>query len=397
MLEKFHMTPGPTEVPLSVLQAMIRGAISPGDPEFIKVMDETEHLLEQLFYTKNWVIFFPGSGRVTIESAFLSVLEEGDKVLIPVNGVFSKWLGIIVERLGNKPILIDLDWRKAVDPLKVKKALEKDPEIKIVAMVHNETSTGIVNPIKEIGEIVNNSDALYFVDSVSSLGGDKVDTDTWGIDLNCTGSYKCINCVPGLSILSVSNRAWDTMSRRKKPARSYGFDLYRWIEMWIPPDRGGKLIWGYRRHPIEPAPHLTYALHESVRLLLEEGLEKRFLKNKIGGEAVRAGVKAIGLELYPLDDSFASNTVTGILPPEKIESEKIINTLKENYGVIIGGGLEETHNKVLRIAHMGITSDEMYIIKTLSAIEQTLRKLGYDLKRGKAISTAEKIFEQYKT
>ena len=393
MSEKFYMMPGPTEVPLSVLQAMIRGPTDPGDPDFIKLMDDAEQMLEKLFYTKNWVLFFPGSGRVTIESAFLSVLETGDKVLIPVNGVFSKWLGIIVERLGCEPVKLELDWRKAVDPLKVREALDEDKNIKVVAVVHNETSTGVVNPVKEISKIVQDYGALYLVDSVSSLGGDKVETDNWRIDLNCTGSYKCINCIPGLSILSVSDKAWNLMSRRKKAARSYGFDLYRWLEMWIPRERGGKLIWGYRRHPTEPAPHLTYALHEAVRLLLKEGLDKRFRRNRVAGKALRAGVKAIGLELYPLDESYASNTVTGIIPPKKIKSEEIISTMKDDYGVVIGGGLEETHGKVLRIAHMGFTSDEMYILKTLSALEKTLEKLGYTLERGKAIEPAKKVFD----
>lgn len=390
------MTPGPTEVPLSVLQTMMCSAISPGDPEFVKTMDDTEMLLEKLFRTRNWVIFFPGSGRVTIESAFLSVLNDGDKVLIPVNGVFSKWLGITVERLGGTPVTLDLDWRKAVSPSKIKDALEKNSDIKVVAVVHNETSTGIVNPVEEISKIVHDYGALYFIDSVSSLGGDRVETDAWGIDLNCTGSYKCINCVPGLSILSVSDSAWDLMEHRKKKARSFGFDLYRWLEMWIPRERGGKLVWGYRRHPIEPSPHLTYALQEAVKLLLEEGLDNRFNKNKIGGQAVRAAVKSIGLELFPLDESYASNTVTGIIPPKKISSEKIIGTMDKDHGVVIGGGLEETSEKMLRIAHMGFTSDEMYVLKTISALEKTLQKLGYDLKRGEGMEAAMKVFERPK-
>ena len=395
MTNNLYMTPGPTEIPLSVLQAMIKGAVSPGDPEFLVAMDDTERLLEELFCTENWVLFFPGSGRVTIESAFLSVLEEGDKVLVPVNGVFSKWLGVIVERLGAEPVRVDFDWRRAVDPSRIGEVLDEVPDIKVVSLVHNETSTGVVNPVKEIGDVVRDHEALFFVDSVSSLGGDRVDTDAWGIDLNCTGSYKCINCVPGLSIVSVSDKAWNVMSRRERPARSYGFDLYRWLELWIPPERGGKYIWGYRRHPTEPAPHLTFALREAVRLLLEEGLEARFRKNRVAGEAVRAGVKAMGLELYPLDEAHASNTVTGIVAPEGIGSGKILGAMRDDHGVIIGGGLEETHEKVLRIAHMGFTSEEMYIQKTILSLEESLKKVGFDL-QASGLSAVRDVFEKAK-
>ncbi|MFC1803359.1 pyridoxal-phosphate-dependent aminotransferase family protein, partial [Thermoproteota archaeon] len=224
--------------------------------------------------------------------------------------------------------------------------------------------------------------------------GDRVETDKWKIDLNCTGSYKCINCVSGLSILSVSDKAWDVMSKRKKTARSYGFDLYRWLEMWIPPNRGGKLMYGYRRHPIEPAPHLTFALNEAVKLVLEEGPEVRFEKNRVAGRAVRAGIKKMGLELYPLDEAHASNTVTGIMVPNEISSEKILSILRNEYKIIIGGGLEETHGKVLRIAHMGFTSDEMYILKTLSALEKTLKKLGYDLELNEGVGAALEVFNE---
>lgn len=388
----FHMTPGPTEIPLSVLQAMMHGAVAPGDPDFIGLMDETERLLEELFQTKNWVVFFPGSGRVTIEAGLLSVLEPGDKVLIPVNGVFSKWIGITAERLGANPIRLDLDWRKAVDPDDIRATLSKDPNIKVVAVVHNETATGVVSPVPGIGKVVHEYGALFFVDSVSSLGGDEVNTDAWKIDLNCTGSYKCLNCVPGLSILSVSDRAWDMMSRRKRPARSFGFDLYRWFEMWMPAERGGKLIGGSRRHPTEPAPHLTSALHESVRLLLKEGLAERIRKNRVAGQAVRAGVKAIGLELYPLEEAHASNTVTAVCGPKGFDVNKVISTMRTEHGIVIGGGVEDTSGKLFRIAHMGTTSEEMYILETLFALEKTLKKLGYPLESGKAVEAARPFF-----
>ncbi|MHA1710799.1 MAG: pyridoxal-phosphate-dependent aminotransferase family protein [Candidatus Freyarchaeota archaeon] len=393
---EFLMTPGPTEIPVRVLRALIRPAIGPNDSEFVKVMDETEELLKKLFQTKNEVIFFPGSGRVAIESAILSVVEPNDEVLVGINGVFGKWLRDMVARVGGKPVEVHEDWRKAIEPHKIKEKLESEADIKAVALVHNETSTGIVNPIEKIGKIVKDYGALYIVDTVSSLGGDMVKTDEWGIDLNCTGSYKCIGSLPGLAIISVSDEAWDCMVKRRKPASSFWADLYKWLQMWIPKERGGKLIWGYRRHPVEPAPHLVYALNEAIKIILEEGMENRFRRNRIAGQALRAAVKEVGLEIYPLREKDASNTVTAIINPEGISNDDILRILRQEFGVIVGGGLEETFRKVIRIAHMGITSDEMYIMRTIYALERTLSKLGYKLELGAGIKIAKRIFEKSK-
>lgn len=389
---EFLMTPGPTEIALKSLQAMVRPAIGPTDPRFIDVMDETENLLKQLLRTNNEVVFFPGSGRVSIESAFLSVLEPGDKILTITNGVFGKWLKIIAERLGVQPVELSLDWRRSIDPHKVEEKLQDEKDIKLVAVVHNETSTGVKNPVEEIGKVVKDYGALYLVDTVSSAGGDLILTDEWNVDLNCTGCYKCIGSPPGLAIVSVSEEAWDTMANRKTPARSFAFDLYRWLQMWIDRERGGKLIWGYRRHPIEPAPHLTYALNETLKMILMEGLEKRVARSRVAGKALRAAVREMGLELYPLREEDASNTVTVFMNPKGVRNEDILKEMREEFGVIIANGLEETFEKVFRIAHMGITLKEMYIIYTIQALGSALKKHGYRSEIESAIEAARKVF-----
>lgn len=390
--EDFLMTPGPTKLSLRVMRAMMMPGITPGDPKFVNFMDETEHLLKKLMQTKNEVVFFPGSGRVAIESAILSVINRNAKVLTVNNGIFGKWLRLIVERVGGRPIELVCDWRRAIDPDKVRAKLERERDIKMVAVVHNETSTGVVNPVEEIGNIVKDHGALYLVDSVSSLGGDVVLTDEWCIDLNCSGSYKCIGSSPGLAIVSISDEAWKAMKKRNKPAGSFAFDLYRWLEMWIPKERGGKLIWEHRRQPIEPAPHITYALNEALKIIFEEGLSKRFEKNRKAGKALRAAIRKIGLELYPLQEKDASNTVTGIIVPLGINSDDIIGSLRKEFGVIAAGNLEELHGKVFRIAHMGITSDKMYMLYAISALEQTLNKLGFNLEIGSGVEVATKVF-----
>ena len=205
----------------------------------------------------------------------LSVLEPKDKILTVNNCVFGKWLGVIARRLGFKVVEVEVDWRRSIDVEIIKERLEREGDVKVVAVVHNETSTGVKNSIEEIGRVVKEHSALFLADTVSSTGGDTVKTDEWRIDLNCTCSYKCFGAPSGLSIVAVSDEAWETMARRRKEAGSFAFDLYRWLQMWIPPERGGKLVYGYRRHPIEPSPHMTYALNEALKVIHEEGLEKR--------------------------------------------------------------------------------------------------------------------------
>ena len=184
------------------------------------------------------------------------------------------------------------------------------------------------------------------------------------------------------------------MGKRKKPAHSFSFDLYKWLLMWIPRERGGKLIYGYRRHVVEPSPHLTYALHEALKIILEEGLENRIRRNRIAGKAVREGVKALGLELYPLDESYASNTVTGVIPPGNVKPSQILEIMRRDHGIILADGLEETYEKVVRIAHMGLTSKPMYILETMSALEAALRKLGLNPERGAGVEAAAKVFSR---
>jgi len=388
----FVMTPGPTEIPLRVLSAMMKPAVSPGDLAFVEVMDETAELLQGLLETRGAVLFFPGSGRMAIEAAVTSIVEPGDRILTVNGGVFGKWLGITVERVGGENVELSVDWRRSIDPEEVRQKLSTERDIKAVAVVHNETSTGIVNPVAEIGEIVKEYGALYLADTVSSAGGDVVKTDEWQVDLNCTGCYKCMNCPPGLAIVAVSDGAWAAMAARQV-RRSFSFDLYKWLEMWIPPERGGKLIWGYRRHVVEPVPHVTYALNEALNMIIEEGPAKRYAKNALAGRAVRAAVKAMRLELYPLEERYASNTLTTVLNTTGIRSDALIGGLSEDFGVLIGGGLEEVAGKVLRIAHMGATADEMHVMYTLEALEKTLAKLGWSFELHAGMDAATAVFD----
>jgi len=375
----------------------MRPAIGPGDPEFVGVMDETSELLRWLLQTRNDVLFFPGSGRVAVESAILSVVEPGDKVLALVNGVFSKWMKQTAVRAGARIVEVTTDWRRSFKPSQVAEVLDREKDLKMVMMVHNETSTAVRNHVNEMGKLVRKKEALFMVDTVSSSGGDDVRTDEWNVDLNCTGCYKCINSPPGLAIVSVSDRAWEVMKARKKPAATFSYDLLKWKQMWLPKSKGGNEMWGYRRHPIEPAPHLTYALNEALKIIKEEGMQKRFSKNRIGGEAMRAGVKALGLELYPLSNDDASNTLTGVVNPEGLDNSKILGVMRERFGIVAGGGLEEVDGKIIRLAHMSLTSQETYVIRTVQGLGLAAKILGRKVDPDAGIQAAQRVFSERPT
>ena len=387
---EFMMMPGPTEIPLRALKALMHPATSPGDPEFIAACDETSALLQTVLGTRHEVAVFPGSGRVAVESALCSVIEPGDRILTVNNGVFGHWLGLTVSQAGGMNIELAADWRRGVDPELVRQRLKAEKGIKAVAVVHNETSTGVVNPVAEIGKIVKEYGALYVVDVVSSAGGDWVKMDEWQADLACTCGYKCLNCPPGLAIVGVSDSAWAAMAKRKV-RQSFSFDLYKYIEMWIPESRGGKEIWGHRRHVVEPAPQLTYAMLEGLKVLMEEGLPERFRKNRIAGQAIRAAVRAMGLELYVQDEPSASNTVTALVNPEGIAGADITKMMRREHGVIIAGALEEVAGKVLRIAHMSSTSSSLHLLHTIRALELTLSALGRPLPPGAGVEAASTL------
>jgi aspartate aminotransferase-like enzyme len=389
---EFMMMPGPTEIPLRVLKALMHPATSPGDPDFMAACDETSSLLQSVLGTRNEVAVFPGSGRVAVESALCSVIEPGDRILTVNNGVFGHWLGLTVSQAGGINVEVAADWRQGVDPEQVRQALRAEKHIKAVAVVHNETSTGVANPVGEIGKIVKEHGALYVLDVVSSAGGDYVKMDDWQADFACTCGYKCLNCPPGLAVVAVSDTAWAAMARRKV-RQSYSFDLYKYLEMWIPKSRGGKEVWGHRRHVVEPAPQLTYAMLEGLKVLLEEGLPERYRKNRLAGQALRAGLRAMGLEVFATAEASASNTVTAIVNPEGIAGAEITKRMRAEHGVIMAGALEEVAGKVLRIAHMSMTSTPLHILHTLRALEETLSTLGRTVPRGAGVPAAQHVFQ----
>jgi aspartate aminotransferase-like enzyme len=387
------MIPGPTELPFPVIQAMNQPPTIQYDQNFdVNVLEPVTLALRDIFQAgRGEVIVMPGSGRTSLEAGALSVIEPGDRVLVVVAGVFGVLMREIMTRVGAEVTEFTVEWGRPIDLGRLEREIER-VKPKAVTLVHNETSTGTTYPAADIGRIVKRHGALYMLDTVSSLAGLDVRTEEWGVDLNMTGSQKCLAAPLGMTLVAVSPAAWDAMERRKHKASSLVYDLLRWKEHWIPTSRGGQVPDGTaRRQPVSIPTHLTAALGAAVRLIQAEGLPHRFRRHEVAGAAFRAGLSAMRMEMFP-DASIVSNTVSCFKTPAGIEPAAVVARMRDQYGFLIGTGLDKIRTSTLRVGHMGITSSPFYVLPTLSALEMTLRDLGYRPEPGAGVSSAQAIF-----
>jgi len=386
------MIPGPTELPWPVIQAMNQPPSIQYDRGFDEgVLEPTTLALREVFQTKGEVILMPGSGRTALEAGALSVIEPGDRVLVVGAGVFGVLMREIMGRVGAEMTEFPVEWGGRLDLDRLTREAER-LKPKAITLVHNETSTGTTYPAAEVGKIARATGSLFLLDTVSSIAGIDVRTDEWGVDLNMTGSQKCLAAPLGLSLVSVSPRAWEAMDRRKTPARSYAYDLLRWRDQWMPVSRGGKVPDGTpRRQPVSIPTHLTEAMRVAVRLILEEGLPHRFRRHAVAAGALRAGAAAMGLEMFP-DASIVSNTVSSIKAPRGIDTGAVVTTMRDRYGILIGTGLDKIRATTLRIGTMGMTASPHYVLPTLSALELALRDLGHKAEPGAGVAAAQAAF-----
>lgn len=358
------MLPGPTTVAPRVLQAMAKDVVNHRGDEFGEIYTETTKLMSEVFQTQNDSYIVTGSGTSVMEAALANLVNRGEKVLNVAGGKFGGRFAEIAETHGIKSKRLDVEWGTAVSPEQVEKALEEDEDIKAVTVVHNETSTGVAAPIEEIGKVVKNYDALYIVDTVSSLAGDYVDVDKFGIDACVTGSQKCIAAPPGLGAITFSDEAW-------KATENVDSNTY-YLNMPKCRASGNKTP---AQTPYTPSVSLIYAMQEALEIIKEEGLENRVARHHKAAEASRAAVKALGLELFP-DESVSSATVTAVKMPEGITDDQLRGTMKKQYEVELAGGQDHLKGNIFRIGHMGNISYKELAI-TFTALGITLKGLGF--------------------
>ena len=386
------MIPGPTELPFPVIQALNQPPSIQYDRHFDEqVLEPTTLALREVFQTKGEVILMPGSGRTALEAGALSVIEPGDRVLVVGAGQFGILMREIMNRVGADWSEFPVEWGGRLDLDRLAREAQR-VRPKALTLVHNETSTGTTYPAAEVGKIARSVGALFLLDTVSSIAGLDVRTDEWGVDLNMTGSQKCLAAPLGLALVSVSPRAWETMERRSKLARSWAYDLLRWREQWIPVSRGGKIPDGSpRRQPVSIPTHLTAAMRVAATLILEEGLAHRFRRHEIAAGALRRGLAAMSLEMFP-DPAILSNTVSCVKTPKGIDPSAVVTLMRDRYGVLIGTGLDKIRTTTLRIGTMGVTASPLYVLPTLSALELALRDLGYKSEPGACVAAAQAAF-----
>ena len=376
--EPLLMIPGPVMLHPRVLQAMSKQMINHRDKAFSDMYDECRSALQYILNTKNDTYILTGSGSCAMESA-ISNLVKGDKIVSIVNGKFGERFRDIAGRYGDVTSL-EFEWGNPVDLGKVEDALAKGA--KVVTMVHNETSAGVKNPAEEVGKLARKYNALFVLDCITSAGGDLVEADKWGIDIAVTGAQKCLGAPSGLSSVSVSKKAWDSMV--KNPP--YYLDLKKYKKS-AEAERS--------ETPYTPAITLFYGMHEAMRMIKEETMEKRIARHVKGAQGVRAAAKALGLQLYPVTDSHTvlSNTVTAIRLPEGVSDKDLRGTMKSADGVAIAGGQDRLKGVIFRIPTMNaFTGAEME--RTLGSLESTLVKLNAldQSKKGSGVDAFRKVY-----
>ena len=389
------MIPGPTEVPWRVLRAMAQPPMIQYEPPFDEEILEPACLeLRQVFQTTGEVLAMPGSGRTGLESAASSLVEPGDRVVVVVAGVFGQLMKEIMERAGAAVTAVDVEWGRPLD-LEALERTVAHARPKLLSLVHNETSTGLTYPGAAVGEICRRHGALYLLDTVSSLAGLDVQTDAWSVDINMTGSQKCLAMPLGLAIVSVSPRAFEAMERRKSKPTTYAYDLVRWKRHWVPVSRGGGVPEGGRRmQPVSVPTHLTQALGEAVKMILEEGMPHRIRRHRIAAKAFRAGLAGLKLDLFG-EPSLASDTVSCFRTPPGIAAGAVTRRMRDAYGILIstGIGVDAMRQGALRVGTMGLTASPHYVLPTLSALGMALRDLGYRADTGEALAAAQAVFD----
>jgi serine---pyruvate transaminase len=377
MKKNYLLTPGPTPLPPEICESLSRPIIHHRTPQFQAILKEAHEGLKYVFQTSNEVFILASSGTGGLEAAMINFLSPGDTVITVDAGKFGERWAEIGKAYGINCEVIKVEWGKAVNPKDIEAKLKAGKgKIKAVCATLCETSTGVATDIKAIGEAVKASEAILLVDAVSGLGAIDLQTDAWNCDVVVSGSQKGLMLPPGLGFISVSAKAWKLAESSKCP--KYYFDL-----------KAAKKAYASTDTPWTPAIGLVIALNEAIKLMKAEGLEKIFSWHNKMAEAVRTGVKALGLELFAPDAY--SDVVTAVKVPAGIDGEKLVKTMRDSYGVTIAGGQSEMKGKIFRFAHMGYIG-EFDIISGISCLEKVLFQMGYKFELGAGVAAAEKVF-----
>jgi alanine-glyoxylate transaminase / serine-glyoxylate transaminase / serine-pyruvate transaminase len=392
MSTEFHpparilMGPGPCNVDPRVLLSMAKPLLGHLDPEFIKIMHRIQELLRPIFGTKNDLTLpISGTGSAGMEAAFVNLVEPGDKVLVCVNGYFGERMAHVAERLTNNLRVLPGTWGAPFDPAVIEKEI-KSFQPRVLALVHAETSTGVLQPMEDLSNILKKyPDTYLLVDAVTSLGGHPLKVDEWGIDACYSGSQKCLSSPPGLAPITFSPRAVEKINKRSQKAYSFYLDMSVLGKYW------GKDQTYHHTAPIS----MNYALLESLRIIHEEGLENRFERHRRNHLGLVRGIEAMGLKML-VAEPYRLWSLNTVLIPDGIDDLKARKKLLQEYNLEIGGGLGSLKGKIWRVGLMGYSSSEANAIFFLTALEQALREQGFEVPRGAGATAAKDFYSKTK-
>jgi len=378
------MGPGPSDVDPRILEAISRPTIGHLDPVFISMMDDIQDLLRYAFRT-SYKLTMPVSapGSAGMETCFVNLVEPGDKVIVCQNGVFGGRMKENVERAGGTAVMVDDEWGRAVDPGKVEAALKANPDAKILAFVHAETSTGALSDAQTLAGLARDHDCLTIVDTVTSLGGSPLEVEDWGLDAVYSGSQKCLSCVPGLSPVTFSKRAVEVVTNRKSRVQSWFMDLNLVLGYW----QGGSKRAYHHTAPI----NTLYALHEALAILREEGIEKSWARHRRNHNALKAGIEAMGLK-FVVPEAERLPQLNAVSVPEGVDEAAVRAALLTEYNLEIGAGLGAMAGKIWRIGLMGFASNRSNVLLCLGALDAVLSGMKAPIKSGVAVDAARSAY-----
>jgi len=377
--------PGPSNLHPRVQKAMTEFLVSHLDPYIFIVMDDIMKLLRFVFRTKNELTFpISGSGSAGMETGFCNFLEPGDVAVIGVNGYFGERMVEDASRCGAEVIRVDADWGRIIEPEAIEAALKAQKRVKLLAMVHAETSTGVLQPLTEISRLAKQYGALFLIDAVTSLGGHELAVDDWGIDICYSGTQKCLSCPPGISPFTVNQTALATLKTRSRKVSSFYLDLQALSTYWT---SGSKAY-----HHTAPI-NLFYAFHEGLALVAEEGLEARIQRHLRHGSALQAGLEAMGLTLHA-QRGYRLNTLTAVRIPSGVDDLRVRQRLLNEYNIEIGSGFGLLKGQIWRIGLMGHSSTQENVLLFLSTLEKLLIDEGYSVEPGAGVAAAIQVLRK---
>ncbi len=383
--ERTLMGPGPSDVSPRVLAALGQPTIGHLDPEFIRMMDQIKALLQYAFQTKNeMTLAVSAPGSAGMECCFVNLVEPGDTVIVAQNGAFGGRMKENVERCGATPIMVEHAWGKAIDPNKAEDALKANPDAKVLAFVQAETATGVLSDAAALTTLAKAHDCLTIVDSVTALGGSPLNVDEWGIDAIYSGTQKCLSCTPGLSPVSFSDAAVEVIKNRKSKVQSWFLDLNLVMGYW---GEGAKRTY-HHTAPINP----LYALHESLLILKEEGLENAWARHTRNHLALRTGIEAMGLSLI-VEEASRLPQMNAVSVPDGVDEAALRSELLRDFNLEIGAGLGALAGKIWRLGLMGHSSNPTNVLLCLGAMDTVLTSMGANIQSGVAVEKARAFYK----